>query len=42
LVYLLPVDVMTGLSTGLLLGTLGLLGVWSAWYGKRGEQAATA
>ncbi|GAA3618817.1 hypothetical protein GCM10022419_125420 [Nonomuraea rosea] len=42
LVYLLPVDVMTGLSTGLLLGTLGLPGAWSAWYGKRGEQAATA
>jgi intracellular septation protein A len=42
LVYLLPIDVMTGLSTGLLLGTLGLLGLWSAWYGKRGELAASA
>ncbi|QFY07038.1 hypothetical protein GBF35_10395 [Nonomuraea phyllanthi] len=40
LVYLLPVDVMTGLSTGLLLGTLGLLAVWSGWYGRRGELAA--
>ncbi|MFC5827702.1 VC0807 family protein [Nonomuraea insulae] len=42
LVYLLPIDVTTGLSTVLLLGTLGLAGAWSAWYGKRGELAATA
>jgi intracellular septation protein A len=42
LVYLLPVDVMAGLSTVLLLGTLGLLGFWSAWYGRRGELVASA
>ncbi|MEU8246781.1 VC0807 family protein [Nonomuraea sp. NPDC048916] len=39
LVYLLPVDVMTGLSALLLIGTVLLIGVWSAWYGKRGELA---
>ncbi|MFG1684446.1 VC0807 family protein [Nonomuraea sp. NPDC049269] len=39
LIYLLPVDVMAGLSTVLLLGTLALIAVWSAWYGKRGEAA---
>ncbi|GAA3236748.1 VC0807 family protein [Nonomuraea helvata] len=42
LIYLLPVDVMAGLSSALLIGTLALLAVWSAWYGRRGEQAATA
>jgi hypothetical protein len=42
LVYLLPPDVTTGLSTGLLVGTLALLGIWSGWYGKRGERAASA
>ncbi|GAA3137744.1 VC0807 family protein [Streptosporangium carneum] len=41
LVYLLPVDVMAGLSSVLLIGTLALLGVWSAWYGGRGERMAS-
>ncbi|GLW09147.1 hypothetical protein Misp01_42760 [Microtetraspora sp. NBRC 13810] len=40
LVYRLPVDVMAGLSWVLLLGTVALLGVWSAWYGGRAERAA--
>lgn len=40
LVYLLPIDVMAGLSTILLLTTIGLAGAWSAWYGKRGEARA--
>lgn len=40
LVYLLPTDVMAGLSSLLLWGTIALLGVWGAWYGKRGELAA--
>ncbi|MEV0148278.1 MULTISPECIES: VC0807 family protein [unclassified Nonomuraea] len=40
LVYLLPVDVMAGLSSVMLVGTLVLLGVWSAWYGGRGERSA--
>ncbi|WP_203874783.1 VC0807 family protein [Planobispora takensis] len=40
LVYLLPTDVMAGLSSLLLIGTIGLLALWSGWYGKRGEQAA--
>ncbi|MFG6199413.1 VC0807 family protein [Nonomuraea sp. JJY05] len=42
LIYLLPVDIMAGLSSALLIGTLALVAVWSAWYGRRGEQAATA
>ncbi|MEV0231739.1 VC0807 family protein [Nonomuraea sp. NPDC050786] len=42
LIYLLPVDVMAGLSSVLLIGTLVLLAAWSAWYGRRGEQAAAA
>ncbi|MCA2227609.1 VC0807 family protein [Nonomuraea aurantiaca] len=42
LIYLLPVDVMTGLSTVLLVGTLCLIAAWSAWYGKRGELATLA
>ncbi|MGV9308972.1 VC0807 family protein [Nonomuraea sp. NPDC004354] len=37
LVYLLPTDVMVTVSTVMLLGTMALLGLWSAWYGKRGE-----
>lgn len=41
LVYLLPVDVMAGLSTLLLVGTLVLLGMWSAWYGGRAERVIT-
>ncbi|MFF5210197.1 VC0807 family protein [Streptosporangium sp. NPDC000396] len=41
LIYLLPTDVMAGLSSLLLVGTIGLLALWSAWYGKRGEQATT-
>ncbi|MEU8270420.1 VC0807 family protein [Sphaerisporangium sp. NPDC049002] len=40
LVYWLPTDVMAGLSSILLVATIGLLGAWSAWYGKRGEEAA--
>ncbi|MEV8633299.1 VC0807 family protein [Streptosporangium sp. NPDC051023] len=42
LVYLLPVDVMAGLSPMLLIGTLVLLGVWSARYGGRAERALTS
>ncbi|MEV6038782.1 VC0807 family protein [Nonomuraea sp. NPDC052116] len=42
LIYLLPVDIMAGLSSALLIGTLTLVAVWSAWYGRRAEQAATA
>ncbi|MEU7834326.1 MULTISPECIES: VC0807 family protein [unclassified Nonomuraea] len=41
LIYLLPVDVMAGLSTALLLGTIALIAAWSAWYGKRGEAAVS-
>ncbi|NUR93145.1 MAG: hypothetical protein HOY71_54495 [Nonomuraea sp.] len=41
LIYLLPVDVMAGLSSVLLVGTIALMAFWSAWYGRRGERAAT-
>jgi Protein of unknown function (DUF3159) len=43
LICLLPLDVMAGLSSALLLATFVLLGTWTTWYGKRaqrrGEQA---
>ncbi|MFI6595850.1 VC0807 family protein [Nonomuraea sp. NPDC050536] len=42
LTFVLSVDAMTGLSTVLQIVTLTLLGVWSAWYGRRGELAATS
>lgn len=35
LVYLLPVDVMTGLSVVLLLAAISLLSLWTAWYANR-------
>jgi hypothetical protein len=35
LVYLLPTDVMTGLSLVMLLAVIGLLSVWTAWYANR-------
>ncbi|MGI5199042.1 VC0807 family protein [Streptomyces sp. CA-288835] len=35
LVYLLPADVMTGLSLALLLTVIGLLSAWTAWYANR-------
>lgn len=35
LVYLLPVDVMTGLSLVLLLAAVSLLSAWTAWYANR-------
>jgi hypothetical protein len=35
LVYLLPADVMAGLSVVLLLVVIGLLSVWTAWYAGR-------
>ena len=34
LIYLLPIDVMAGLSTVLSIGILGGLFVWTTWYGN--------
>lgn len=40
LVYLLPVDVMAGLSSLLLLGTIGVLFAWTIWYRRYREHKA--
>lgn len=40
LVYLLPIDVMAGLSTVLHLGALALLACWVLWYRGRRQRAA--
>jgi hypothetical protein len=42
LIYLLPVDVMAGVSSILQLGTIALLVGWSLWYRRRREHAADA
>lgn len=40
LIYLLPIGVMVGLSTAMLVATFVVLGAWNAWYGRRaGDQA---
>lgn len=41
LVYLLPLDLMTDLSTAMLVGTLCLMAAWGAWSGRRGALAAS-
>ncbi|MFC5137067.1 VC0807 family protein [Actinomycetospora rhizophila] len=35
LIYLLPIDVMVGLSTGMMVATIVGLSIWNAWYGRR-------
>jgi len=42
LIYLLPIDVMVGLSTGMMVATIVGLSVWNAWYGRRGGAKARA
>lgn len=42
LVYLLPIDVMAGLSTVLHLGALALLACWMLWYRGRRQRAVAA
>lgn len=42
LIYLLPVDVMAGLSTALQIGTVALLVGWGLWYRARRQRAAAA
>lgn len=37
LVYLLPADMMIALSVALLLGAIGLLSGWTAWYAGRAQ-----
>ena len=40
LIYLLPVDVMVGLSEAMFVATFAGLLAWTVWYVKRGEAAA--
>lgn len=42
LIYLLPIPVMVGLSTALLLGTIGVLLVWNVFYVKHWHRRRTA
>ena len=42
LIYLLPIDVMVGLSTGMMVASIVGLSVWNAWYGQRGGAKARA
>ena len=42
LIYLLPVDVMAGLSTLIQLCTIALLFAWTMWYRKARERGAAA
>ena len=42
LIYLLPIDVMVGLSTGMMVTVIVGLSVWNAWYGQRGGAKARA
>jgi intracellular septation protein A len=42
LIYLLPIDVMAGLSTALHVGTIALLVCWALWYRGRRRRAIAA
>ena len=42
LIYLLPIDVMVGLSTGMMVTVIVGLSVWNGWYGKRAGAQARA
>ncbi|MEJ2862762.1 VC0807 family protein [Actinomycetospora flava] len=42
LIYLLPIDVMVGLSTAMMVATIVGLSAWNAWYGRRGGAKARA
>ncbi|GAA4932622.1 hypothetical protein EV188_103738 [Actinomycetospora succinea] len=42
LIYLLPIDVMVGLSTGMMVATIVGLSIWNAWYGRRAGAKARA
>jgi intracellular septation protein A len=42
LIYLLPIDVMVGVSTGMMITAIVGLSVWNGWYGKRAGVRARA
>ena len=42
LIYLLPIDVMVGLSTGMMVTVIVGLSVWNGWYGRRAGRKARA
>ena len=42
LIYLLPIDVVAGVSLALHLGTIALLVCWALWYRNRRQRAMTA
>ncbi|WP_433031115.1 VC0807 family protein [Actinomycetospora sp. CA-053990] len=42
LIYLLPIDVMVGLSTAMMVTVIVGLSVWNGWYGKRAGGKARA
>ncbi|MHC1558039.1 VC0807 family protein [Actinomycetospora sp. C-140] len=42
LIYLLPIDVMVGLSTGMMVAVIVGLSVWNGWYGQRAGKKARA
>jgi hypothetical protein len=42
LIYLLPIDVMVGVSTGMMITAIVGLSVWNGWYGKRAGGRARA
>lgn len=42
LIYLLPIDVMVGLSTAMMVTTIVGLSIWNAWYGQRAGATARA
>lgn len=42
LIYLLPIDVMVGLSTGMMVAVIVGLSIWNGWYGRRSAGRARA
>ncbi len=42
LIYLLPVSVMVGLSTAIMITAFALLGGWTAWYSARAQRRGAA
>ncbi|MDD7939264.1 hypothetical protein PHK61_12645 [Actinomycetospora lutea] len=42
LIYLLPIEVMVGLSTAMMVTTIVGLSIWNAWYGRRAGATARA
>lgn len=42
LIYLLPIDVMVGVSTGMMVTVIVVLSIWNGWYGARTGPKARA